>query len=231
MWGLQVVNIAYVVAVAQADAEMIRQVRSYTADPSAVVRESACHALRELVLGGDKETVAALVELNYDADRRVVESAMRAIAQIVSGKQCKDGVLGSFRNIKRVAQGSRRVMSASRMERPLPQRPLVTREMLDRKKDLDGDGSHTFVCVCFLLLSDCYLRSQDISPRVVLCSYWSQAFRTGQISVIERTVEAKLATDRAGIPGWIYTLDILLADLAERDLLERGERRKEILAQ
>lgn len=201
-----VVNIAYVVAVAQADAEMIRQVRSYTADPSAVVRESACHALRELVLGGDKETVAALVELNYDADRRVVESAMRAIAQIVSGKQCKDGVLGSFRNIKRVAQGSRRVMSASRMERPLPQRPLVTREMLDRKKDLDGDGSHTFV-------------------------YWSQAFRTGQISVIERTVEAKLATDRAGIPGWIYTLDILLADLAERDLLERGERRKEILAQ
>ena len=78
------------------------------------VRVSATIAMGELEKGADKDTIDALIQLKFDADPRVVAACVKAIAQIVSGKQRANGTLASFVGITPAKTGSKRVLSATR---------------------------------------------------------------------------------------------------------------------
>ena len=102
----------------------------------------------------------------------------------------------------------RRLPSATRRLQPLPSRPLVTREWMDKEKDLDGDGWHAYV-------------------------YWSQCFLGGpgeppNPRAMQTVMHAKDAVDTFGFPGWIYTQRALKEDIVLAEKRELAELEKEM---
>jgi hypothetical protein len=154
-----------------------------------IVEQSAAIALGELSKGTDTESLDVLINLKFDPDPDVVQSVVQSIAQIVVGKKLEDGTLASFVGVS-PAKNTKRLPSATRRLHPLPPRPLVTREWMDKVKDVDGDGWHAYV-------------------------YWSQCVRgvAGKppcARAMKYIMDVKDAVDALGIPGWIYTLKSLV---------------------
>ena len=176
--------------------------------PDPRVRESSAIALGQLAKGSDRASLHALINLKFDSDPRVVEACVQAVAHIVAGKALGNGTLAAFVGVEPPLKNSKRVLSATRRLQPLPARPIVTREWMDKVKDLDGDGWHAYI-------------------------YWSQCFHgVGDEPVcaaaMKRIMDVKECVDALGIPGWIYTLQSLEKDLKERDEKEMAALHKEI---
>ncbi|KAJ1473743.1 hypothetical protein T484DRAFT_1835011 [Baffinella frigidus] len=180
----------------------------------AIVRRGAADCLARITPLKDAAVIAALINLNFDPDKDVVASAMKAVTSIVAGRALPNGTLSTMGTILPLKNGSKRLLSPTRRLQPLPSRPVVTRQYLDEMLDSDGDGWHSYM-------------------------YWSHSFHHGQAAVVDRALIVKAAVvdralvvkaavvdralivkaevDRRGLPGWIYTRESLLDDLLEHD--------------
>ena len=125
--------------------ECLKRIQTSTKHADPLVRLSAAVALGELAKGSDKDSMSVLLDLKFDQDPRVVEAVVQSTSQIVAGKRRENGLLASFVGIQAPTKGSKRLLSATRRLQPLPPRPLVTREWMDKMKDLDGDGWHAYI--------------------------------------------------------------------------------------
>jgi len=188
--------------------ECLKRLHETCLHPDPRVRESSAIALGQLAKGSDRASLDALINLKFDSDPRVVEACVQAVAHIVAGKALGNGTLNSFVGVEPLMKNSKRVLSATRRLQPLPARPIVTRDWMDKVKDLDGDGWHAYI-------------------------YWSQCFHgVGDEPVcaaaMKRIMDVKECVDALGLPGWIYTLQSLEKDLKERDEKEMAALHKEI---
>lgn len=188
--------------------ECMKRIHEKCLHPDPLVRESSAIALGQLAKGSDKASLDALINLKFDSDPRVVEAVVQAVARIVAGKSLENGTLAAFVGVEPPVKNSKRILSATRRLQPLPPRPMVTREWMDKIKDLDGDGWHAYI-------------------------YWSQCFHgVGDEPVgaaaMKRIMDVKECVDSRGLPGWIYTLQSLEKDLKETDEKEMAALHKEI---
>ena len=201
------------------DRESLNALIDLKFDPVPRVVEAVVAAISKIVAGRaqDNGTLASFVGISPAANSRHVAHSKRlqpstclscSYAYDAHEHVCGHVQAYTDRCIQMCLHAYRRLPSATRRLQPLPSRPLVTREWMDKEKDLDGDGWHAYV-------------------------YWSQCFLGGpgeppNPRAMQTVMHSKDAVDASGIPGWIYTQRALKEDIVLAEKKELAELEKEM---